>query len=134
MPKIYLAARFGRRDELNSYRLELEAHGFEVTSRWLTQHQKLDLSHPAANYTSDDRLRFAMHDYEDVMRAHRLIAFTEDPAENVAGGRRGGRHVELGLALAAAKHVYVVGHRENVFCHLPQVQFFSDFNSLLETL
>lgn len=131
-PSFYLAARFGRRDELNGYRQRLEMLGYSVTSRWLTQHQKLDLSvHP---YSQDERRMFALHDYEDVMRADRLIAFTEDPAENAAGGRRGGRHVELGLALASAKHTYVVGHKENVFCHLPQVMFYENFTALVETL
>lgn len=134
MISFYLAARFGRRDELNGYRKVLEANGYLVTSRWLTQHQKLDLNAPAASYSADERRQFALHDYEDVMRANRLIAFTEDPAENAPGGRRGGRHVELGVALAAGKHVYVVGYQENVFCHLPQVMFYPTFNQLLETL
>jgi hypothetical protein len=28
----------------------------------------------------------------------------------------------------------VVGYRENVFCHLPQVAFYETFNALLEDL
>lgn len=131
---IYLAARFSRRDELASYMNTLEERGFTVTSRWLTQHQALDFSHPAAKYSNFDRTQFALHDYEDVQRADRLIAFTESPDENSINGRRGGRHVELGLALAWGKHVYVVGHRENVFCHLPQVMFYATFDQLLESL
>lgn len=132
MISFYLAARFGRREELNSYAQLLRAKGYRVTSRWLTQHQKLDLSlHP---YTGMERIRFALHDWEDMQMAQRLIAFTEDPAENAPGGRRGGRHVELGGALAYGKHVYVVGPKENVFCHLPQVQVFSSFSDLYATL
>lgn len=136
MVSFYLAARFGRRDELQQqYVPELHARGYGVTARWLTQHQKLDEGHPAAQYSNADRTQFALHDYEDVHRASRLIAFTEDPKADVAPhGRRGGRHVELGLALAWGKLVYVVGYRENVFCHLPQVMFYETFNQLLETL
>lgn len=135
MIKFYLASRFGRRDELNGYAQDLRRKGYEVTSRWLTQHQKIDIQAPGAKYSFDDRRLFAMHDYEDVLRADRLIAFTEDPADlDATGGRRGGRHVELGLALAKGKHVYVVGHYENVFCHLPQVMFFDHFDDLWRTL
>jgi hypothetical protein len=131
----YLAARFSRRDELCGYMDTLEQRGFHVTSRWLTQHQALDLSDKRAVYTNQDRTQFAIHDYEDVQRAQRLIAFTEDPNDKIAvNGRRGGRHVELGLALAWAKHIYVVGYRENVFCSLPQVMFYETFDRLLETL
>lgn len=131
---IYLAARFGRRDELVEYSRLLFDRGYLTTSRWLTQHQKIDLHAKDASYTERQRMEFAIHDYEDVLRAQRIIAFTEDPRENAPGGRRGGRHVELGIALAAGKHIYVVGHRENVFCHLPQVMFFDNFYLLLETL
>lgn len=132
MISFYLAARFGRREELCSYAIALRSKGFDITSRWLMQAQKLDFSVGA--YSPQDRLTFALKDWEDVGRAHRLIAFTEDPAENAQGGRRGGRHVELGAALAMGKHVYVVGHRENVFCHLPQVQFYSTFYELYDNL
>lgn len=134
MISIYLAARFGRRDELVGYSLLLRERGYNVTSRWLTQHQKIDLHAKDASYTERQRMEFALHDYEDVMRAQRIIAFTEDPRENAPGGRRGGRHVELGMALVSGKHVYVVGHRENVFCHLPQVMYYENFNQLLEVL
>lgn len=132
MIDFYLAARFGRREELCGYAESLKHKGYGVTSRWLTQHQKADLN--VISYSPQERQMFALHDYEDVLRANRLIAFTEDPAENVPGGRRGGRHVELGIALTAGKHVYVVGHKENVFCHLPSIMFYATFKDLYETL
>jgi hypothetical protein len=37
---------------------------------------------------------------------------------------RGGRHVEFGAAVATGKRLIVVGHRENLFHHLPGVEFF----------
>lgn len=56
------------------------------------------------------------------MRAADLVvSFTE--AED-APASRGGRHVSFGVALALGKRLVVVGHRENVFHTLPQVQFF----------
>ena len=59
---------------------------------------------------------FAAVDYEDVAAAHVLIAFTSRPAD---GPSRGGRHVELGLALGMGKRVIIVGPFENVFHRLP---------------
>lgn len=135
MISFYLAARFGRRAELNIYAQQLRERGYEITSRWLTQHQAIDLHSKDAKYSDRERLMFALHDTEDVIRANRLIAFTEDPyGDPTVGGRRGGRHVELGMSIISGKHTYVVGYRENVFCHLPQVMFFETFNQLLETL
>lgn len=48
-----------------------------------------------------------------------LIAFTERPRANLAS--RGGRHVELGMAIALSKTIVIVGPRENVFCTLPGI-------------
>lgn len=133
--QIYLASRFGRRDELNLYRMQLESRGHHVTSRWLTQHQALDLGDPRARYSDEERMIFVQHDFADVKRAEALIAFTEDPnAEGTVRGRRGGRHVELGLALAWGHKVFVCGWRENLFCHLPSIVFRETFNEVLAAL
>lgn len=51
--KIYLAARYGRREELAGYRKELEAEGHIVTSRWLRGNHDLPLEAP----TGHDRWR-----------------------------------------------------------------------------
>lgn len=85
--------------------------------------------------------RFAQDDLEDVTAADLLIAFTERPRDplsqadvdeasakagdpvmltallNIAakGASRGGRHVELGLAMGLDKRVVVCGPAENVF-------------------
>jgi len=42
----------------------------------------------------------------------------------------GGRHVELGFAIHAKKHVYIVGPSENVFCALPCLIRFDTFDRL----
>jgi len=129
--KFYLAARYSRRIELCGYRANLAALGIEVTSRWLgggrqldnqgmpitdTGEQRFEAGDPAVDYL---RAHFAVEDMADVMAAETLVAFTEPPR---TAASRGGRHVELGLALAAGKRVVVVGPRENVFCWLPQVE------------
>jgi len=130
--KIYLAARFGRRAELLNYKTSLEVHSHVVTSRWLTQPDQDDIHQ--RNYSEEQRLQFAINDYADVLVAHALIAFTEPRDRDTPGGKRGGRHVELGIALALHKEVFVVGYRENVFCHLSSVRFFETFHQLLEAL
>lgn len=47
--KIYLAARYTRREELCAYRAELEQAGFTVTSRWLNGDHQIDAATLSAN-------------------------------------------------------------------------------------
>lgn len=140
---IYLAGRYSRRLELSSYRDQLTELGIRVTSRWLNgAHQLDDQGHPLgddAERMFEDgsplvdhwRPKFATDDFDDVLAADTLIAFTEEPR---SGHSRGGRHVELGIALAAGKRIIVVGPRENVFCWLPQVAQFDTWPLLLAVL
>ena len=118
--KIYLAARYSRRDELCGYKRELEAMGHEVTARWLFgDHQVSDADLNAG--LPDVRIRFAREDWADLMGAGCCISFTEAPRSS---NSRGGRHVEFGAALAMGKQCIVVGPRENVFHCLPDVIHF----------
>ena len=140
---IYLAARYSRRLELCGYRDQLTARGHVVPARWLDgSHQigndgmplteegerRFEEGHPDADHL---RARFACHDLEDVLGCDMLIAFTEPPR---SGTSRGGRHVELGIALGRDIPVTIIGPRENVFCWLPQVSCYPDFRSLLPDL
>jgi hypothetical protein len=130
--RIYLAARYGRREELCRYRDELRAEGHDVQARWLNgKHQISDAGVPlgahgeaAVEGTSAEhallRAKFARDDWEDVTGADVVISFTEAPR---TAASRGGRHVEYGIALARGARVIVVGHRENIFHWLPQVEF-----------
>lgn len=121
---IYLAGRYSRRAELDGYRRELESRGYVVTSRWLDgQHQIPDDGMPVGGRADEYAERFALEDWEDLRRAEVVIAFTEAPRSTSS---RGGRHVELGAALAWGKQVVIVGPRENVFCHLPEIAAHSD--------
>ena len=129
--KFYLASRFGRRSELQGYRSKLIELGHEVTSRWLTvEHKAEDTDQP--EQPSDAHERFALDDLEDIDKSDALVAFTESPDSTYG---RGGRHVELGYALAMAGsfaimqrrlQVIVVGPRENVFTHLSAVHHYPD--------
>ena len=137
--KIYLAARYSRRLELCDYRIRLQQQGHTVTSRWLNGAHQIDrdgmklgaLGEEYVEAGSDEhaaqlRRHFASEDMSDVFAADLMIAFTEEPR---AEASRGGRHVELGLALATGKTIYLVGPRENVFCWLPGIRQFSNIEA-----
>lgn len=113
MSSVYFAARYTRIEELNRYRAELEALGIEVTSRWLAAPQRSS----AVDYSEEEWRSLARIDQEDVLCCDALVCFSEAPGE----GGNGGRHAELGMALALGKQVIVVGRREHIFHRLPEV-------------
>lgn len=116
--RVYLAARYARRLELCGYAEDLRTRGYTITSRWLAgSHQVSDVG-LSDEGTPEERQRFALEDWEDLLSAQVCVAFTEVPR---VSNSRGGRHVEFGAALAAGLRCLVVGPRENVFCCLPQV-------------
>lgn len=114
---IYLAARFSRLPELVGYAGELAEEHIAVTSRWLRGGHEW-VGTPDDEIPRDALARFAIEDIEDIEAADVMVNFTE-PSR--AGSARGGRHVELGYAVARGMTVIVVGHVENVFHALPQV-------------
>ena len=61
----------------------------------------------------------AVRDTDELASADVVVAFTER-ADSPYG--RGGRHVEMGMALALGKHVICVGFQENIFYTLPGVE------------
>lgn len=122
--KIYLAARFTRGSELCGYRRQLEDLGHIVTSRWINGSH-----HPTATDVGEEgnlqeRARWAREDIDDLLEADLCIHFTEPAGQ---GPARGGRHVEFGVCLGAGIPVMVIGHRENIFHCLPQIQFFESW-------
>lgn len=129
--KIYLSARYGRQAELQRVRDDLEAAGHEVVSRWIDSDDPDDLDDPV-------RLaEIAGENLEDLSFADCFIAFTENPAMDVPGATRGGRHVELGYVLNEMRDVaiYLVGPRENAFHSLDDVKsVFPDWRAALEAL
>ena len=126
--RISLAARFGRWPEMICRARDLNRLGHDVTSRW---HQGIAKpAHPRDRaLLSSDLCRIAQEDLKDIDRAEGVILFTEF-GKHFAGGR----HVEAGYALALAKRLFIVGPRENVFYHLPQVVQASTWQELLTTL
>lgn len=127
---IYLAARYGRREELCTIRTHLETLGHQITSRWLSGTHEIASRENGEDQegTLNDSRRFAEEEMADLHAAECLIALTEPPRSSYS---RGGRHTELGLALAWQKRIVVVGYRENVFCCLPQILFYKNTDTML---
>ena len=119
--RVYIAARFSRRHEANFLAHELQKPGHIITSRWCrpeSDHIKpVGLSKQAAD---SERRRFAMEDLQDLDDCDLCISLMEASRNN----SRGGRHVEFGYAIAAGKILTIIGPRETVFHHLPEVTHF----------
>ncbi len=122
--KFYLAARYSRREELLGYAKDLENRGYQVPCRWLVgNHQAEELSADDNNFGSLPHPlaeKFGHEDLEDLTASDVLVCFTEEP--RLPTGTRGGRHVELGVAIGLrladdelGPVIFVVGPRENVF-------------------
>ena len=137
MASFYLAARYSRREELCEYKAQLEEYNHKVTSRWLDgshqlyQGKRIGEHVETAVETHDPQARallahFAHEDVEDVRAAEIFVAFTEVPRSNTS---RGGRHVEMGLAIALDKEIVVVGPRENAFYFLGHVNQFDTWEA-----
>ena len=111
-PRVYLAGRYSRLTEIAEYAKDLEAIGFEVTSRWLSG------IHGADDGDKTEWMRFESDDREDIESADVFVVFTcHDP------GRRGGYHVEFGLAMAQDLICVAVGPVENIFYTLADETF-----------
>lgn len=129
--KIYLASRYSRRDDMTVHAFELYGLGHQVTSRWINGNHQISDDGLSAEAKAEERARFAMEDWEDLLSAECTISFTEAPRGT---NSRGGRHVEFGAALALNQRVIVVGYRENVFHCLPEVEFYETWEECLREL
>jgi hypothetical protein len=118
--KIYLAGKYGKREQLLEVANKLSLLGHTVTARWTK-----------GNEVGQDWVENAIMDYEDVLAADLVLNFTEPYGSQNLGG---GRHVEFGIAVAKGIECWLVGEREVIFHHLPRVKSFSDINSVLKRL
>lgn len=119
--RVYLSARFERQKEMRVYGEQLRAEGIEVFSTW----PELDL--PSRDGFSgiapERRAMAAMLDVQQVAASNLVVIFSDgdDPDP------RGGKHVEMGLALALSKRLLLVGRQENAFHDLPDVEHCEDW-------
>ncbi len=140
--KIYLAARYARKSDMQAAATVLTLKGHDVVSSWLKE-QYTDSSVVPA-YTLGV---LAQKDIDDLLSADCLLSFTELPCPHCAtvqpvsvfpslhlANGTGGRHVEFGIALLRKIRCAVIGPREHVFHFLPQVEVYDSLASFLRAL
>lgn len=130
MTKVYIAAAYGRREEMAQIAQPLVDAGHEITSRWLAGHH--DKAPDGVELDSDAHWRWCAEDDIADLRAAEVCV-------SVLGGgnrSRGGRHVEFGLAFALGKRLIILGvpSRENVFHTLPGVEHYQSIAEVIEAL
>lgn len=125
--RVYLAARYPRRDELKIVATRLREQNIEVTSRWLLEKMPLTTQLP------DTSPRFcegtAQADLEDIEAADTFVLFSEN---SMVGYPRAGRMVEFGYALAKGKRIVVIGGHENIFMFLPEILHYATLEDFLD--
>lgn len=111
---LYLASRFDHVELMALYKGYIEKRtDIQVCSRWIEHHRYVP------------QMQAAIEDFEDIQKCDTLMFFSENPT---VGYNSGGRHVELGIALALNKQIWVIGRRENVFHYYPErMKHFSGF-------
>lgn len=136
--RIYLAARYSRREELCGYRDQLRALGHVVTSRWLNWNHQISDDEISCPGSVTQNESFTVEDLDDLLEANCVISFTEPPRQ--PSSNRGGRDVELGIAIGrrdcyvTTPRIVVVGPRENVFRFLPYIEHFESWDAALGCL
>ena len=123
--RIFISARYGRREEMIQRGAELIEAGHEIVSRWLyvdgTTEDAREVEAATKTMPFFKALGFANDDLHDLNTAEIFIAFTEETSSPYG---RGGRHVEYGMALEKffnhrLKNIFIIGPRENIFHCLP---------------
>lgn len=126
--KIYVAGKFGMREKFRSTRDRLRALGHEVTSRWLDDNEG---GSSASAGSAEKSEAAATEDVEDV-RAADAVMFFSMPVGSLNTG--GGRYFELGLAFSEGKRLIVVGEKETIFHHLPEMEVYDSEDEALGAL
>ncbi|KKL74752.1 hypothetical protein LCGC14_2061740 [marine sediment metagenome] len=114
MMKVYLAAKFERREELRPIRDKLWSMGHEVVSTWIDEVKK-----PGGMTSDQFKRKLAVKDLAQIESADLFILDTFVISES------GGKEVEFGLALGQFQGilVYIVGPACNVFHQLCDRRF-----------
>ena len=133
--KIYLAAPYSRKDEINKYAAELRAGGVEVTSTWLNEpHKPTTQMH---ELTHEEHQSYAVQDVKDVAAADILVLWTDPTRAIVRQGRTAELGMVIGLNVIRKKTVpiFVVGlEDENIFHHCPEVSHFASWGVVRDLL
>lgn len=131
--RVYLAAAWSRRAEIEEVAVRLRKLGVEITSNWLTE-EKAQQTGAKEKFLRDR----AYLDLRDVDEADAIVRFTDDfPAQANLVAKHfisGARHFEFGYAKAKGKTLYVVGGKQNVFDRLDGIVHVKDVDELCQVL
>ncbi len=119
--RIYVAARWGRREEAARLAQILIEEDHVITSSW----------HVAGVSEGRSKRDNALMDVSELDAADCIVLLAEPLDKDNAGG---GRYFECGYACARHLRIIVVGERELVFFHLPQVEVVPDVRGLISAL
>lgn len=127
--KVYLAAPYRRREELQRYRDDLydkDTYGrrpIVVTNRWLDLPDGPPVTEEEVATNPSVGRSLARDDTEDLRGCDLFVVFTEPPVVT----DRGATEVEWGMAIAYSKRLALVGPRTNVFHTLEEVHHFGEW-------
>lgn len=127
--RIYIASFFNTRARLQEPVQTLKGRQHLIVSTWLKESREEkgpDAATQIADYSPKELQGFAIRDIGEIMIADLLICDTVDVTP------RGGREVEIGVALGLGKPFWIVGPRRNVFHYVAEKQFDTWYNLLAE--
>ena len=111
--KVYLSARYDRKEEMREFSKGVVALGCEVVSQWLVAEE--------SDKPTEEVLRFmARLDRNDVYRCDVLVRFTDDLSTPTVPAKwcTASRFEETGMAEALGKKIIVVGGNQSLFDRL----------------
>lgn len=124
--RIYLAAPWQDRGQMPALAADLEADGHRITERWWdAEANEEDRPYPTDDYDPffEDR---AASDFIGVCRADVMVLMNSRKSE--------GKAVEMGIALAGNKPVFLIGSRTNLFHYLPGVYLVKNIDDVRRLL
>lgn len=100
----------------------LKSEGHEITATWLNDH-----SYGNGEQTPNERGVKSLRCEHEIRKSNALIYIND-------GEGRGGRDVEMGIALALDLPIYLLGERLNTFHYHTSIQAFDDLEELLRCI
>lgn len=141
--KVYLAAPYKARDYMLIHvARHLEFKGHVVVSSWIREDHLVHSGtiNAAPSQTEEYCASHIARDFADIDSADVVVLFTGQfiseslYSVNLLDTVSGGRHVEVGYALAKGKRVIVVGNPENIFHRGGRVEIVPNFPTVVEAL
>jgi len=124
--KIYLAADYARKEEMQRVRDVLVPFGHSITSQWIDRPSAIQaFGIGGARIDTKICMEIARINMQNLYDADRLLLFTSGELS------RGGRHTEFGMALAWDKPIHIIGPCEHSFHCLPSIRQYANWPTFL---